>query len=235
VALRRAGRWPWWGRLLAILFRKWDSIRHQVPVDRIEKGKRQMRKPFRMLVFTLILASCGSAFRTPPHNLDNACSIAEQKPKYVKAFKSTAQKWGVPVHVQMAIIYQESKFRGDARTPYRFTLGVIPMGRQSSAYGYSQALDDTWDSYRRATGRRGAKRDKIRDASDFIGWYMNESKRRNGIALNDARNQYLAYHEGNTGFARGSYRKKDWLVRVANGVQARADMYQKQLASCRAV
>jgi hypothetical protein len=182
----------------------------------------------------LILASCGGGFQSPPRNLNDACSIAEQRPKYIKAFKATERKWGVPVHVQMATIYQESRFRGDARTPYRYALGVIPMGRQSSAYGYGQALDGTWDEYRAETGRRGAKRDKIRDATDFMGWYMNQSREKNGIALTDARNQYLAYHEGNTGYARGSHNGKSWLLRVAGEVDARANLYEAQLAGCRA-
>ncbi|HGG05388.1 MAG TPA: lytic transglycosylase, partial [Aliiroseovarius sp.] len=121
----------------------------------------------------------------------------------------------------------------DARTPFRFVLGVIPMGRQSSAYGFSQALDGTWDSYRKATGRRSAKRNKIRDASDFMGWYMNESLEKNGISLSDAKNQYLAYHEGRTGYARGSYKRKSWLLRVAEEVDTRAITYDQQLRNCR--
>jgi hypothetical protein len=133
----------------------------------------------------------------------------------------------------MATIYQESKFVGNARTPFKYVLGVIPMGRQSSAFGYSQALDGTWDEYRNATGKRGAKRDRIKDATDFMGWYMNQTKKRNGIPLTDARNQYLAYHEGHTGYARGTYRRKSWLVRVAGDVGARSRTYQSQLQSCR--
>ena len=133
----------------------------------------------------------------------------------------------------VATIYHESRFRGDARTPHQYLLGVIPVGRQSSAYGYSQALDGTWDDYRRDTGRRRAKRDRIKDAADFMGWYMNKSREKNGIALYDARNQYLAYHEGHSGYARGSYRAKSWLMRVASKVESRSLMYQAQLATCR--
>ncbi|MFT7592923.1 MAG: hypothetical protein ACI8R4_000234 [Paracoccaceae bacterium] len=184
------------------------------------------------MMLALILASCGGGYQAPPRNLDDACSIAKQRPKYMKTFKATQRKWGVPVSVQMATIYQESKYRSDARTPFRYVLGVIPMGRQSSAYGYSQALDGTWDQYRRETGRRSAKRDRIKDASDFIGWYMTKSHEKNGIALSDARNQYLAYHEGHTGYARGSYKGKSWLVRVAASVDARAKMYDGQLRTC---
>jgi hypothetical protein len=192
-----------------------------------------MSKYISAMIAMLILASCGGSYKSPPRNLDNACSIISQRPEYLKAFKPTQRRWGGPVHVQMATIYQESRFRSDARTPFRYVLGVIPMGRQSSAFGYSQALDGTWDEYRQETGRRGAKRDRIRDAADFMGWYMNESRERNGIPLNDAMNQYLAYHEGQTGFARGSYRSKTWLVRVAAKVDDRARMYQRQLANCR--
>ncbi len=186
-----------------------------------------------VLLGVLLLASCGGGSKQPPSRLNDACSIAREKPDYIKAFKKTERKWGVPVHVQMATIYQESRYRHDARTPHRYVLGVIPMGRQSSAFGYSQALDGTWEEYQRETGKRRAKRDRIRDASDFIGWYMNKTYERNGINLGDTRNQYLAYHEGHTGYARGSYNQKSWLLNVASDVDARANLYQAQLAGCR--
>ena len=186
------------------------------------------------ILLVLFVAGCGGGrYNTPPRNPNDACSVVTERPEYLKAFRATERRWGVPVHVQMATIYHESRFDGDARTPYRYVLGIIPMGRQSSAYGYGQAIDATWDEYRRDTGRRSAKRDKIRDASDFMGWYMNKTRERNGIALTDARNQYLAYHEGHAGYARGSYRQKSWLVRVADQVDARSDQYRQQLSTCR--
>ena len=192
-----------------------------------------MKTPLRAMIVMLLLASCGGSSTTPPRDLDNACTILKQRPDYHKAFKATERKWGIPVHVQMATIHQESKFVGDARTPFRYVIGVIPMGRQSSAFGYGQALDATWDEYRAAERRNGAKRDKITDATDFMGWYMNISRERNGIALSDARNQYLAYHEGHTGFRKASYNGKPWLVDVAGKVDARSAMYRDQIAGCR--
>ena len=147
--------------------------------------------------------------------------------------RATERKWGIPVHVQMATIHQESKFIGNARTPHRFALGVIPMGRQSSAYGYSQALDGTWEEYQDAERRGSARRDRINDATDFMGWYMDESARRLGISKTDAQSQYLAYHEGRTGFVNQSYLAKPWLINVAAEVGARAERYRGQLQSCR--
>lgn len=193
-----------------------------------------MSRVLRAFLLILLVASCGAPGGKAPRNLDDACSILEQRPSYARAFRATERKWGVPMHVQMATIHQESKFVSNARTPMRYRLGVIPMGRMSTAYGYAQALDGTWDDYRSETRAWRAKRHRIRDASDFMGWYMSKSLQRNGIPLTDARRQYLAYHEGHTGYARGSYNRKAWLLRVAGNVENRAAMYERQLRSCRA-
>ncbi|RLL72247.1 transglycosylase SLT domain-containing protein [Paenirhodobacter hankyongi] len=184
------------------------------------------------LAVLLMVASCGGGSSQAPRNLDNACLLAREKPQYYSAMKRTEARWGVPVHVQMATIHQESKFVGTAKTPYRFALGVIPLGRTSSAYGYSQALDSTWDDYREATRRFSAKRNRIQDATDFMGWYMDGTAKKLGVSKYDARNQYLAYHEGRSGFANGSHNAKGWLLSVADKVQARANMYQSQLRAC---
>jgi hypothetical protein len=181
----------------------------------------------------ILLGSCGGGKFSAPRDLDNACAIVRERPQYYRAMKATERKWGVPVHVQMATIHQESKFVGNARTPHRFALGIIPMGRQSSAYGYSQALDGTWEEYQKAQGARRAKRDRIDDATDFMGWYFHETEARLGVPKSDARSQYLAYHEGRTGYANGSYNGKSWLVDVANKVGARSEMYREQLQGCR--
>lgn len=191
-----------------------------------------MSKSIRALILCGFVAACGSSNTSAPRNLDNACSIIDQRPAYLTAMKRTQNRWGVPVAVQMATIYQESKFIGNARTPHQFALGVIPMGRQSSAYGYGQALDGTWDEYKREQGGWGRRRDDIADATDFMGWYFAKSQETLGIPMTDARNQYLAYHEGRTGFKRGSYRNKSWLLRVSSEVANRALMYDIQLKSC---
>ncbi|MGC8203398.1 lytic transglycosylase [Aliiroseovarius sp. PTFE2010] len=191
-----------------------------------------MSRLLRALILLSFAAACGSGNFSAPRQLDNACAIAAERPQYIKAMKRSERRWGVPVAVQMATIYQESKFIGNARTPYQFALGVIPMGRQSSAYGYSQALDATWKEYKRETGNRTARRDRIADATDFIGWYMDGSTKRLGIPKTDAGNQYLAYHEGRSGYARGSYRSKPWLLRVSGEVAQRAQLYTIQMATC---
>lgn len=189
------------------------------------------RKLYAILV-VLLVASCGGTDRSAPRNMDDACAILDERPHYERAFKRTERRWGVPVHVQMAVMHQESRFIGNAKTPHRFALGIIPLGRQSSAKGYSQALDGTWEEYQDEEGGRFASRTDIDDAADFMGWYMAETTRRLGIPLSDARGQYLAYHEGRAGYARGSWRTKSWLISVAQRVAVRSDLYASQLAYC---
>ena len=191
-----------------------------------------MSRFLRASILLMLLASCGGGNYSAPRNLDNACAILDERPQYYRAMKDAERRWGIPIHVQMATFHQESKFIGNARTPHRYALGIIPMGRQSSAYGYSQALDGTWEEYEEAVGRWGARRDRIDDAADFMGWYMDISTQRLGISKWDAQAQYLAYHEGRTGYANQSYLDKPWLVEVSAKVAERSEMYRAQLASC---
>lgn len=192
-----------------------------------------MGRILRAAMILLLVASCGGGNYEPPRDLDNACSIVRERPNYLKAFERVERRYGVRPEVLMAMIHQESKFIGNARTPHKYALKIIPMGRQSSAYGYSQALDGTWEDYKRETRNPRAKRDNIKSATDFMGWYMNKTQNKLGIPMNDVRNQYLAYHDGHAGYARGTYRSKAWLLEVAERVQTRAVTYGVQLATCR--
>ena len=194
-----------------------------------------MSSILRALILVTLLAGCSlpSGNVNAPRNLDNACSILDQRRSFFPAFMAAKRKYGVPVSVQMAIIWQESKFKSKAKTPRRYRFGLIPVGRQSSAYGYAQVLDGTWKEYKATAGRWAASRTNIQDSADFIGWYMTESRRKLGLAMSDTRNQYLAYHEGRTGYRRGSYRSKRWLLRVAKNLENRAEMYNGQLRRCR--
>ncbi len=177
----------------------------------------------------LLLAACATA---PPRNVNDACAIFSEKDGWFADTKAASRRWGVPIPVLLAIVRQESAFEADAQPPRTRILWIIPGPRPSSAYGYSQALDGTWEKYIQATGNHGADRDEFVDAMDFVGWYVTQTWRRNGVAKSDAYRQYLAYHEGQNAFANGSYRSKPWLMERARQVSRQASRYQAQLGRC---
>lgn len=177
----------------------------------------------------LLLSACANP---TIENTDNVCEIFRESPAWYDHAKSSEDKWGTPIAIQMAFVNQESSFRHNIRPPRDKFLGFIPLPRKSSARGYSQAQDPAWSDYVKATGSRGARRSNMADALDFIGWYNDVSNRRLGIAKTDAERLYLAYHEGHGGYSRASFRSKPQLIRIARRVAAKAGTYATQLEGC---
>jgi len=189
---------------------------------------------WRFLTALVLTGSLGlSCASGPPSDPDDLCSIFRQKRGWYRAAQHSTERWGVPEAVQLAIIHQESRFIAGARPPRTRILWIFPGPRPSSAYGYGQILDGTWEEYRRSVGRSGAERDDFGDVTDFIGWYAESAHRRAGVTKNDAGALYLAYHEGVGGYSRGSHREKPWLGKVARKVSNRAARYQTQYDGCR--
>lgn len=192
-----------------------------------------MKRYLAPLCGVLLVAGCFGGSTSVPRDQTNACNILSGRSDWGDALADARAKWGAPPEVVMAIIWKESSFRSDAKTPKKYTFfGLIPNGRVSSAYGYSQALDGTWEWYQDETGNGWADREDFRDATDFVGWYMTKTLRSNGLAMTDAYNQYLAYHEGHTGYRRGNWKSKTWLKGAAARVQRRAADYGQQLRGC---
>ncbi|HUF56254.1 MAG TPA: lytic transglycosylase, partial [Thermohalobaculum sp.] len=104
------------------------------------------------VLIALLAGSCASRPDRPPSDQANLCAIFAERPDWQDAVTASAKRWGAPVPVQMAILWKESGFRANAKPPKKHILGFIPWGRRSSAYGYPQAIDGTWDWYRDETG-----------------------------------------------------------------------------------
>ena len=185
---------------------------------------------FGFLLGTVLLVGCATS---PPANVENACYIFQEKPDWFDASLDVEKRYGLPIQVQLAIMRQESSFKHDAAPPRDTLLGIPMWWRISSAYGYAQAKDSTWDWYKDKTGRWFASRENYADAVDFMGWYTSISQRTLGISKWDAYNQYLAYHEGHGGWKKKSYNKKQWLIGVAKKVERNAQMYGAQLKNCK--
>ncbi|MFZ5723928.1 MAG: transglycosylase SLT domain-containing protein [Pseudomonadota bacterium] len=188
-----------------------------------------------LLAFSLLLAGCATS---PPRNPEDICAIFEEKEgwfieDWFDEAEDAEEEWNIPIPVMMSTMYQESKFRAKAKPPRKWILWIIPWKRPSSAYGYAQVLDETWDVYVDDTGNSFANRKDFGDSIDFVGWYHDRTAKKLGVPRGDAYRLYLAYHEGHGGFSRGTYKNKKWLLDVARKVEGQSKKYGTQLAKCR--
>ena len=190
-------------------------------------------KAIRIIVASAVLMLSGCNTYQPRH-LVNICHIFFGETDWYEAARDAQRQWGTPMFVMMAIMHQESRFIDDAQPARPWLLGIIPLPRDSSAYGYAQAQDPVWGEYRRDRGNSGAGRDNFEDAIDFIGWYTHGTQKRLKVSKWDAYGQYLAYHEGRGGYERKTYDEKPWLKLVAKKVKRRAMRYNQQLKTCKA-
>lgn len=182
------------------------------------------------LLVTLALVGCSAARPDRPHDL---CSIFFENLDWYEASRDAYKQWGVPIPLQLAVIHHESGFDSDARPPRGTFLWIFPGPRPSSAYGYGQVLDGTWETYQDSTGEHFADRDEFEDVVDFIGWYGHHGEKRYGIPRADPYSFYLSYHEGHGGFSRGSHRGKVDVKNVARRVASLTKRYEAQYRRCR--
>ena len=180
------------------------------------------------LVFIFIV-SCSS---NKLINTADSCIIFEEKKHWYNSTKKSYEKWNVPIALQLAIINQESSFQQFAKPKRKKILGFIPLNRPSTAFGYAQITNPTWNWYKKSNNKMNASRANFSDVTDFIGWYSNQSKKMLGISKKDFYNQYLAYHEGHTGWKNNSFISKKWLINVAKKVENNANKYNNQLKQC---
>jgi len=186
-----------------------------------------------LIAAALLLAGCA----TQPRSINNVCAVFEQQDGWIsnwqRSARAASRKHGIPVPILMATIRKESGFKSNARPPRRKLLGVIPWKRQSSAYGYAQALDGTWDQYQREAGGFSSSRSDFDDAIDFVGWYHARTVARFGVAPNDAYILYLAYYSGWSAFGKGAWRSNGGLQRTARETAEMAASYAAQMLNCR--
>lgn len=183
---------------------------------------------FFILSLILLINGCASQ---PPRAQHNLCEVFEQKPEWYDYAAEAEETWGTPVHILMAFVRHESSYRSDAKPPFDWFL-FIPLGRPSSAEGYAQIQDPAWEDYMKERGGWFRSRSDMEDALDFIGWYNNKSNKLLGISKWNPKHLYLAYHEGHTGYRRGTYKSKPKLLKIAKRVDYTAREYGAQLRRC---
>ena len=183
----------------------------------------------KIIIYLAVVSTTGCANVTQPKNPKNLNSIFNEKKSWYYQARKSSKKWDMPISGMMAIMFQESSYIHDAQ-PARDWFFFIPLPRKSSAYGYAQAQDSTWDIYVKEAGGLFSSRSSFADAIDFIGWYMNKTRKLNNIPATRVDLHYINYHEGWGGYRKGSYKKKKWLLKTSDKVQRLADRYSQNLA-----
>ena len=122
-------------------------------------------KYFFKILLLFVIVGCSSI----PQNTSNSCKIFDERYLWYKYSKKVEQKWGTPIHIQLAIIKMESDFDWLAKPPRQKLFKVIPFRRPSSSFGYSQAVKGTWKQYKSETGNKLATRTRFKDSVDLLG------------------------------------------------------------------
>jgi hypothetical protein len=179
-------------------------------------------------IVTIFLLGCSAKI---PINQDDICVIIDENPRWSNSLLDAKKKWNAEPSTVMAIIRQESSFNANAAPDREKVLGFIPWKRPSSARGYSQAVEATWEQYKEETGNKRARRSSFDSSVDFIGWYLSKASSAR-IRSYEVDKLYIAYHEGYGGYKRKSFKNKSWLQDIAKKVKYNSVRYQRQLKSC---
>ena len=182
-------------------------------------------KIFFIIIF--LLTGCSSI----PSNTSNSCTIFSENYLWYKHAKKAEQKWGTPIHLQLAIIKIESGFDWLAKPSRQKLFKIVPYKRPSSSFGYSQAVKGTWKQYKAETGNKFATRTRFKDSVDFIGWYTNKTEKILKVLKTDAFKQYIAYHEGWGNYK--NYKSNKKVLNLAKRVEKQSNIYKKQLSDCK--
>ena len=175
------------------------------------------------------MTACHSTQHTTKIKVNNICDVLNKHNDWYYALKKVERKWGIEKHLILAFIHQESRFQSNAR-PHKDA--HVANNTPSNAYGFAQAKTETWSWYQSKTQNYNGVRDDFDDATDFMGWYIDESTNRLKISKRDVLRQYLAYHEGQGGFEQKTFIQKPWLIAVAKKVARKAQLYKNQLKRC---
>ena len=181
-------------------------------------------------IFFLII-SCSSV----PKYSQNACKIFSEIYFYLKYTRDASKKWGAPISSILAVINKESGFRRFAKPKRTKLFKIIPYRRPSSSLGFSQAVNNTWDLYKKENNKPAALRVSFKSSSDFVGWYFWKTNKLNNISFTDTRNMYLNYYLGWSAYKNKAYKTDKKAIIYAKSVEKQAKIYKNQLRECSSV
>ena len=193
--------------------------------------KKILKNNLILFIIFLFLTSCSSVPKYP----QNACKIFEEKYFYLKYTRAASKKWGVPISSILAVINKESGFKRFAKPKKLKIFKIIPYRRPSSSLGFSQAVNKTWDLYKKENNKPAALRISYKSSSDFIGWYFWKANKVNKVSLNNTRDLYLNYYLGFSAYKNKAYQTDKKAIIYAKRVEKQAKIYKSQLLECKSI
>mgnify|MGYP001204183666 CR=1 FL=1 len=180
------------------------------------------------LVILFFLTACSSVPKYP----QNACKIFNENYLWYKSSQKSSKTYGAPIHIILAFVNKESGFNRWAKPRRQKLFKIVPYKRPSSSFGYSQAVNKTWELYKTETNNPLALRTRFKDSVMFIGWYMKKTSKINKVPLTDSYRQYLNYYLGWGAYAKKTYKTDKKAVIFAKQVEQQARIYKSQLREC---
>ena len=186
----------------------------------------------RNLIYFIIfffIVSCSSV----PKNPSNACKLFGERYLWYKHVKKSSEKYGAPIHIILAFVNKESGFNRWAKPKRTKLFKIIPYKRPSTSFGYSQAVNKTWELYKTETDSPLALRGRFKDSVMFIGWYISKTHKINKVPLDDPYRQYLNYYLGWGNYAKKKYKTDKNSIIFAKKVEKQSKIYKNQLNECK--
>ena len=190
--------------------------------------KKILNRNLICIVVFFFIVSCSSI----PKDTSNACKLFGERYLWYKHAKKSSEIYGVPIHIILAFVNKESGFNRWAKPKRTKIFKVVPYKRPSSSFGYSQAVNKTWEMYKIDTNNPLALRTRFKDTEMFIGWYIRKTNKINKVPLTDSFNQYLNYYLGWGDYSEKVYKTDKKSIIFAKSVQKQSNTYKKQLKEC---
>jgi hypothetical protein len=190
--------------------------------------KKILNKNLIYFIIFLFIASCSSIPKYP----QNACKIFGENYLWYKSIKKSSNTYKAPIHIILAFVNKESGFNRWAKPKRTKLFKIIPYKRPSTSFGYSQAVNKTWELYKTETDNPLALRSSFKNSVMFIGWYINKTHKINNIPLNDPYRQYLNYYLGWGNYAKQKYKTDKNSIIFAKKVEKQSKIYKNQLQEC---
>ncbi|PIE24526.1 MAG: hypothetical protein CSA60_02970 [Neptuniibacter caesariensis] len=166
-----------------------------------------------LCTLAFILAGCFGSGEKGRLQL-SICELLEDNDEWIKPALQARETYGTPLHLTLAML-------------------ELPLSNLEKKHIRPRMAD--WDEYRIRNEQWGASAYEPEYAADFIGWFTQETNKRNKIHWDNTKGHYLALRLGHGAYERFDPAKFPQLEQQAVQVGIRAARWQHELAGCKSI